>query len=421
MSRRTWSLAGVALGALCVPHAVVAQGYPSDSTCINCHLDQEDERLLNPALLIQTDVHRTAGFGCLACHGGDRPGRISPAESGGFLSKPTRAEIPELCGSCHSDAQFMRGFNPTLRVDQELEYASSVHGQKLREEADTSVATCVSCHPAHDTRPPSDPESSVHPANVATTCANCHADSTRMAGRDLPTDQFDEYVTGVHGQLMIEEGDLTAPTCNDCHGNHGAAPPEVTSVSKVCGQCHAMMEDFFVGGGHDEYFDDEELPGCATCHGNHAIEEVSDDLLRIRGEEVCTQCHENGDGQVGAFLDMKNLVDSLKAEQERSRLILEDATNLGMEVSQAVFELESVNNALTKARTAIHGFAVEAVAAEVDEGFTVTTGAFERGEEALAEHRFRRVGLGASALVIALLIVGLSLKIRALEEGDSHA
>src|SRR6266540_7241295 len=33
-----------------------------------------------------------------------------------------------ICGRCHSDAQFMKRYNPALRVDQVAEYATSVHG-----------------------------------------------------------------------------------------------------------------------------------------------------------------------------------------------------------------------------------------------------------------------------------------------------
>ena len=43
---------------------------------------------------------------------------------------------------------FMKRYNPSLRVDQVAEYATSVHGRRLRELSDPKVATCASCHPA---------------------------------------------------------------------------------------------------------------------------------------------------------------------------------------------------------------------------------------------------------------------------------
>lgn len=35
-----------------------------------------------------------------------------------FKGIPNKKEIPNLCGSCHSDSLYMRNYNPTIRVDQ---------------------------------------------------------------------------------------------------------------------------------------------------------------------------------------------------------------------------------------------------------------------------------------------------------------
>lgn len=378
--------------------------------CAGCHLQLDNPRLSEPARLFPTDVHAQRGFGCLACHGG----RAGHEASVGFLDKPSRLRIPQLCGSCHSDASFMRDFNPSLRVDQVAEYVTSVHGQRLAE-GDTAVATCIDCHGAHQTKPPSDPQSNVYAANVATTCAGCHADTVRMAKYGIPTDQLDEYRESVHGKMMFDDGDLSAPTCNDCHGNHGAAPPGIASIRNVCGQCHATMADFFGQSGHADIFENAGLPGCETCHGNHAVQPVSDEFLAERARDVCTRCHEPGDTLGAEFLRIESLLDSLKTEFAHSREVLETAENAGMEVSQALFELEDVNNALTKARGAIHSFRVEPVAENVDAGLELTETGLERGREAMDEHRFRRVGLALSATIILILITGLLLKIRQLD------
>lgn len=395
---------------------------PRPQACVDCHLGLEDEALAAPARTYAEDIHADRGFTCLACHGGplaDQPGSLDPGS--GFLAAPSRRQIPELCGRCHADAAFMRNYNPSIRVDQVQEYYTSVHGRRLRDANDPDVATCTSCHPAHRTRPPSDTESSVHALNVAETCATCHADPDVMAGRDLPTDQLDEYRESVHGRLIFEEGDATAPTCNDCHGNHGAAPPGVSSVRNVCGQCHTLMADlFFTQSGHVEIFERHDLPGCATCHGNHAIEPTEEANLAARTETVCRSCHEPGQELGNEFLVMRALIDSLTREQAAAAHVLEEAEDRGMEVSQAIFELADANNALTKARTAIHSFHVDPVEEEVAAGLEVTDRASERGEEALDEHRFRRVGLAASSVVILTLIVGLLARIRQLEDPARH-
>jgi hypothetical protein len=396
-----------------LPADAGAQTLPNSEDCRTCHLSLEDDRLVEPARAYDEDIHAETGFGCLACHGSAGDGRLDP--SAGFLSKPVRREIPGMCGRCHSDAAFMRQFDPAMRVDQVAEYWTSGHGKRLQAFNDSSVATCIDCHPAHRIRPPSDPVSTVHPSHVLETCARCHADPERMAGREIGTTQVEQYRESVHGQ-MLAEGDLSAPVCNDCHGNHGAAPPGVSSVRNVCGQCHSVMADYFDQSGHEEVFNEHELPGCATCHGKHDIERTTDAALGTRAREVCAQCHEPGDPNGQVFDRIAIVLDSLGVAADSARAILEEAEGLGMEVSQALFELEDVTNAQLHARTAIHTFSLEPVREQVAEGLAITGRAEERGQEALSEHRFRRVGLGVSTSIIALLIVALLMKIRQMEK-----
>ncbi len=398
------------------PRALVAQQHPSSEGCIDCHATLDDPRLSGPAREFPSDIHAEKGFDCLSCHGrvpaGGASGAMDPAK--GFIAKPTRAQIPELCGSCHSDIEFMKKYNPSLRVDQLAEYWTSRHGKGLLA-GDADVATCVSCHPAHSIRPPSDPESSVYPTHIADLCGSCHGDEKIMGPRGLPTDQLTQWRGSVHGRQMVEKEDVSAPTCNDCHGNHGAAPPGVASVQRVCGQCHSIMADDFHGSAHDLAFSDAGLPGCETCHGNHGIQTPVDSDLAVRARQVCTRCHEPGDTAANAFNVILSLIDSLKVERAGAEAVLARAANLGMEVSQSQFELQDVNNALTRARAAVHTFSVDPVRTEVASGLEIVDRSRERGDHALWEHGFRRAGLGVSALFILLLMVGLVLKIREIE------
>ena len=406
---------------LLIPAGAGAQALPETDECISCHRTLEDSALASPAVTYAEDVHAQRGFGCLVCHGGPVTARGTLDPATGFLSRPDRREIPALCGRCHSDGAFMRDFNPAIRIDQVSEYYTSVHGRLLRDENDPDVATCVDCHPAHEIRPPSDPESSVHALRVAELCGSCHADESLMERRGLATDQLDEFRGSIHGQILFEEEDLSAPTCNDCHGNHGAAPPEVASVRNVCGQCHTTMAQFFDESGHVEIFREEDLPGCATCHDNHAIERTEDEDLATRTRTVCHDCHAEDEPEGHELLAMAELLDSLGTEHRRAEAVLLEAENLGMEVSQAIFELEEVNNALTMARTAIHSFQVGPVEEELAAGFAITDEAIDRGADALNEHRMRRLGLAASTATTLVLIIGLATMIRRMERADRSA
>ena len=111
-------------------------------TCVECHAELEDE-LLAPVHLIDQDAHSRQGLSCADCHGGDPDSDdpdISMDWDAGFVGVPERDEIPALCGRCHSDATFIRQYNPGLRIDQEALYATSYHGQLLME-GDDKVAT----------------------------------------------------------------------------------------------------------------------------------------------------------------------------------------------------------------------------------------------------------------------------------------
>jgi len=219
----------------------------------------------------------------------------------------------------------------------------------------------------------------------------------------------------VHGRLLFDEGDVSAPVCNDCHGNHGAAPPGGSAIRNVCGQCHTVMADYFDQSGHAQIFDEEGVPDCVACHGQHDIERTSDEFLSERSVDFCQNCHQAPDTLGLEFSHMSRALDSLSAATDLGRLTLEEAENLGMEVSQAFFELEDVTNARTRARSAIHTFHRGPVEQEVAAGLEIARRAEEQGHAALAEHRYRRVGLGVFAGVVVLLITGLLLKIRELE------
>ena len=99
-----------------------------------------------------------------------------------------------------------------------------VHGKRL-DAGDPNVPTCIECHSVHDIRAVKDGASPVHPLHIAETCAHCHADSQRMRTYGIPTNQFEEYKTSVHWTALMKSGDLAAPTCASCHGNHGASRP----------------------------------------------------------------------------------------------------------------------------------------------------------------------------------------------------
>jgi predicted CXXCH cytochrome family protein len=408
----------LALGALAAGgRPAAAQPAAEADGCTTCHLETGDDRLAEPARRYAEDIHRAKGFGCVACHGGDgtAPGPEAMDPAKGYIGVPRHRQVIQVCGRCHSDATFMRRYNPSLRVDQVAEYVTSVHGRRLRQLGDPKVATCASCHHAHSIKPRSDATSSVHPLNVAKTCGTCHADAKYMAGYRIPTDQLDKYTKSVHWHTLSVKGDLAAPTCNSCHGNHGASPPGVGWVGNVCGQCHTVIAELFAKSVHARVFREMGTPGCATCHQNHDIQPASPTMVGVDDQAVCAACHAAGDAGGAAAGEMRALLDRARREQGAAAALLERAEHAGMEVSQARFDLNGATDAIVKARTAVHTFTVAAVRTEAESALAVSAKAHARGVRALDDLRFRRQGLVVSLVIILALIGGLVVKIRQID------
>jgi hypothetical protein len=238
-----------------------------------------------------------------------------------------------------------------------------------------------------------------------------------MKPHKIPTDQLEKYKRSVHWKAMSVNGDLSAPTCNDCHGNHGAAPPGISWVGNICGQCHVRTEELFSKSLHSKVFIQMGNPGCATCHGKHEITETSDEMLGLGEKAVCADCHSQDDKGGKIAVAMRESIDSLSGEYGRAHTLLSRAERSGMEVSQAQFELSGARTALVKARAAVHAFNAGTVKMETETGLSISANAYALGIRALDEIQFRRKGLAVSVVIILALIIGLVLKIRQMERG----
>ncbi|HVP14474.1 MAG TPA: cytochrome c3 family protein, partial [Terriglobales bacterium] len=263
-------------------------------SCIDCHRKLDDARLKRPALGYPRDIHFARGFTCASCHGGN------PADSDvtamdpdkGFKGAPTRDQVAPLCASCHANAAFMKHYNPRPYIFSIDEWKTSVHCKK-EALGDEKVATCTGCHGVHGILPPNDPDSPVFKTNVPRTCAHCH-NADYLKGRAVRTDQYALYSGSVHGVALLQKGDLSAPACNDCHGNHGAAPPGFKDVTLVCGTCHGREADLFEGSRMKAGMDAMGKPGCVTCHSNHGVRHPTDAMLAVGPGGTCAGCHRPG-------------------------------------------------------------------------------------------------------------------------------
>jgi predicted CXXCH cytochrome family protein len=199
------------------------QTWAGEDSCFDCHRVME-----GMSLKFTNDIHFAKAISCAGCHGGDpreNDQNIAMSASRGFKLRVPRRNIPEFCGSCHSDPNFMGKYQPSPRVDQLAQYTNSVHGQQLAA-GRKRAAECVDCHGVHNTRAVSDPLSTANPQRVSQTCAKCHAATA-------------EAFAGTRHAKVFNTG--RRPGCTVCHSSHATKPATtalLTGPTSVCITCH---------------------------------------------------------------------------------------------------------------------------------------------------------------------------------------
>ncbi len=407
----------LALNFLFIVTMSFAQDTEQTNTCISCH-SELDPPLSTPVEQLKTSVHSHAKINCTGCHGGDAAAEdpeSAMSATKGFIGKPDILEIPQLCAKCHSDALYMRNFNPNISVDQYDRYKTSRHGQLLAK-GDRKAATCANCHGVHDIKRIDDPTSPVFPTNIADFCGRCHSDPDYMKEYSIRTDQLTEYKKSIHANMLYEKGDLSAPTCNDCHGNHGASPPGVTSIANICGVCHVIQSDYFSESPHKAAFDDMGLTECEACHGNHAIQPADDNMLGVAENAICVQCHEKDSNGYRTAAQMRSVMDTLVQKINNAEMMLSKAQRAGVEVKDENMTFTNANDALIHARTRIHTFSLETMKESADAGLEAADEALSIGQQALKEVGHRRQMLIIMVVLTLLVAVLLILYIRAVEQ-----
>ncbi len=140
-----------------------------------------------------------------------------------LLAAPADAQTTSRCASCHfanlehvPEAEFLGEWaqSPHARHGVGCERCHGGDGlTELPGEAHRGVL-----HPAN-------PASSVHPANLAGTCAPCHHANA-------------EAFEGSRHQALVDAGDRRAPTCATCHGVMRARTVSPAELQARCESCH---------------------------------------------------------------------------------------------------------------------------------------------------------------------------------------
>jgi hypothetical protein len=302
-----------------------------ESSCVSCHTDYQDE--------MKASVHSRHDVTCHDCHGGD-PSQddqaLAMSKEAGFLGVPDKLQIAEKCGSCHANVEVMNFYG--VPTDQLARYKTSVHGKRLFNDNDMQVAVCSDCHGYHDILPIADPQSSVYPTNVPTTCTRCHDDEKRMAPYKLKTGIYKTYAASVHGQALLEKKDISAPNCASCHGSHGAVPPGVKDVSTTCGKCHVNEKKYFLESPHAEAAKAGKFSECVSCHGNHGVEHAKPALF----EASCVKCHDAASSAARVGQDLKRAIKDAEAKYNNSSELVKMASIDGIFIEPEAAVLEEM-------------------------------------------------------------------------------
>ncbi len=202
------------------------------------------------------------------------------------------AQKVEDCMMCHEDKTLTtkrEGRTVSLFVDAG-KFASSIHGS----------LTCVDCHT--DLQNKEFP----HEAKLAkVACGTCH------------TEEEQQHAGSLHGKA-VARGDVLAPRCKDCHGNHDILPVKnpLSAVAPgripyVCGKCHSEgtpvqrqreIHESNIIENYSESMHGEALlkkglvvaATCVSCHTAHQILPHTDPRSSIARRNIaatCTKCH----------------------------------------------------------------------------------------------------------------------------------
>ena len=162
---------------------LLKNGLTVTATCTSCHTAHHILPRSDPASSVNANnVPNTCG----QCHHGIEEqfeNSIHSKKISGY-SKP----LP-VCNDCHTAHSIHRTDENTFRLNVMTTcgrchekiaetYFETYHG-KVSRLGYTKAAKCYDCHGAHDVLAVTDPRSHLSRANVAATCAKCHAGATR--------------------------------------------------------------------------------------------------------------------------------------------------------------------------------------------------------------------------------------------------
>lgn len=266
-----------------------------DMTCVDCHTGFA--RFPHPSA--------AATAACESCHTSATAEWRRGVHAGLEGDRPIEGADPTTCTQCHGVHTVAD--RAALAEGPELvamnERCTACHElQRLPDDdphrAEMGTVGCHSCHGAHETQPPREPDSWMAAHNQARVCGACHE---QTAAR---------WMSDVHGRALLavdpdeydgRYGAAGPPTCSTCHGAHPTAQAgergfSVAAVER-CIRCHTDAGRTFFNSYHGKAtaLGSVIVATCVDCHSAHQILPAADPRSTVaEGNLVatCQTCHE---------------------------------------------------------------------------------------------------------------------------------
>jgi len=267
-------------------------GITAKVDCAACHagISVEYQNSTHGLLAARNDPN---GPTCRECHGTHgTKGKLDP-------ESPTYPiNVPALCARCHREGEKAAVRYTGAQHQITKNYTESIHGKGLLESGLVVTAMCADCHTAHHELPAKNPESSVNPQNVASTCGRCHHGIE------------EKFARSVHAK-KAGSTDKPLPICSDCHSAHTIRRTDADGfkleIMNQCGRCHVDISKTYFDTYHGKVsqLGYTKTAKCYDCHGAHDILPISDPRSRLSRANVvatCQKCHPGATRRFAGYL-----------------------------------------------------------------------------------------------------------------------
>lgn len=271
-----------------------------NATCQSCHDGKKGKLEGKDAAGAARDLHAVdtgkyatsvhATMQCVECHT-----EISDAKAPHQTSP--QAKKPD-CISCH-EALWDKRKKDSLSVQKSRlgivvanieAYKQSLHAREDKENKAGVHASCNDCHNVHtfDVSPAGTTRRAESKLENPKMCGTCHED------------QLEEYSKSVHGQQVLEEKNVKAAVCADCHTSHSiantSADPTKLAITASCGNCHQDRFASYKASYHGQVntLGYAYTAKCFDCHGSHGILKAEDPESQVNQKNLlktCQKCH----------------------------------------------------------------------------------------------------------------------------------